>query len=244
MKINEVGIIGFGRFGKVLADILCEDFDLFVFSHHGINSEKNKHVKEASLDIAASRDAVFLAVQMGKFEKSLRECLYYLKRGSVVIDVCSVKLLPLKIMSELLPEGVHMLLTHPMFGPDSVGDGLKNLPLVLCPEKTPTEIKEYWRNYFKSKGLKVVEMSADEHDRTTAYSLCLTQFLGRIIDRMGIKSTPIDMRSFKNLLMMREISCNDTFELLKDLSNLNPYAKEMRERLKKETIELEKLLEK
>ena len=244
MKIKEVGIVGFGRFGKVLTNILCEDFDVFVFSHHGVEISGKKHIQEASLDIAASREAVFLAVQMGKFERSLKECIPYIKPGSVIIDVCSVKLMPLKVLSDLLPEGVHMLLTHPMFGPDSIGEGLKNLPLVLCPEKTSPEIVDYWREYFKSKGLRVIEMSADEHDRTTAYSLCLTQFLGRIIDRMGVKSTAIDMQSFKNLLRMKEISCNDSFDLLKDLSKLNPYAKEMRERFKQETAELEQLLEK
>jgi prephenate dehydrogenase len=244
MEIKEVGIVGFGRFGRVLASILEKDFNVFVFSHHGVVAEVNQRIKEVPYNIAVSRDAVFLAVQIGKLEKTLKECLPYLKSGAVVIDVCSVKLLPLRIMSELLPKDVHMLLTHPMFGPDSVGGGLTNLPLVLCPENTSHEVTEYWRHYFKSKELAVVEMTADEHDRTTAYSLCLTQFLGRLIDRMGVKSTAIDMQSFKSLLRMREISCNDTFELLRDLSKFNPYAKEMRERFKKETIELEKLLEK
>lgn len=241
MKPDEIGIIGFGRFGKVLAEILCKDFDVHVFSHHGVNVS-DKRIIEASLKKASSCDAVFLAVQMSKFEKSLKESLPFLKKGATVIDVCSVKLMPLKVMSELLPEGINMLLTHPMFGPDSIGDGLKNLPIVICPEKTPQEIVKYWSNYFQSKQLKVIKMTADEHDRITAYSLCLTQFLGRIIDRMGVKSTEIDMQSFKNLLRMKEISCNDSFELLKDLSNLNPYSKEMRKRFIEETIALEKML--
>ena len=60
---------------------------------------------------------------------------------------------------------------------------------------------------------------------------------------MGVESTEIDMQSFKNLMRMKEISCNDTFQLLKDLSTLNPYAKEMRTRFKQETAALEKLLE-
>ena len=137
-----------------------------------------------------------------------------------------------------------MLPSHPMFGPDSIKKGLKDLPIVFCTEKTPPEISAYWQGYFRSKGLKVVEMSAEQHDRTTAYSLCLTQYLGRIIGRMGVISTEIDMQSFKNLMQMKEISCNDSLELLQDLSTLNPYAKEMRNHLKKELLALDNLLDK
>ena len=145
-------------------------------------------------------------------------------------------------MTELLPDGIHMLPTHPMFGPDSVRDGVKGLPMVFCTENTPADVAVYWMKYFRAKGLKVVEMNAEQHDRITAYSLCLTQFLGRIINRMGVISTEIDMQSFKNLMRMKEISCNDSFELLQDLSTLNPYAKEMRTHFKKELLDLDKLL--
>ncbi len=243
MKVDEVGIIGYGRFGKVFAEILCEDFDVYVYAHHGVESSKGSRIKEATMEKAASREAVFICVQMCKFEQSLKEAMPFLQPGSVVIDVCSVKLYPSRIMTENLPENIHILPTHPMFGPDSIQNCPKNLPMVFCTEKTPPGIAAYWIEYFKSRGIKTVEMTADQHDRITAYSLCLTQFLGRVISRMGVISTDIDMESFRNLLKMKEISCNDSFDLLRDLSTLNPYAKEMRTHLKKELIELDRILE-
>jgi prephenate dehydrogenase len=243
MKIDDVGIVGFGRFGKVLADIMDGDFGIHVYSHYPVEVRPGSTINEATLEQAASCSAVFFSVQMRKFKRSLEEALPFLNRGSVVIDVCSVKLYPVQIMKELLPDGTHMLPTHPMFGPDSVGDGLKGLPMVFCTENTPADVAAYWMKYFRSKNLKVVEMNAEQHDRITAYSLCLTQFLGRIISRMGVISTEIDMQSFKNLMQMKEISCNDSFELLQDLSTLNPYAREMRAHFKKELLELEKLLD-
>ena len=244
MKVKEIGIIGYGRFGKVLGEIMDGDFTVQVFSHYPVETRKGSSIREATMEKAASCEAVFLSVQMSKFEKSLKEVLPFLRPGSVVIDVCSVKLYPAGVMSEMLPDGIYMLPSHPMFGPDSIQKGLKDLPMVFCTEKTPPEISAYWQGYFRSKGLKVVEMSADQHDRITAYSLCLTQYLGRVISRMGVISTEIDMQSFKNLMQMKEISCNDSFELLRDLSSLNPYAEEMRERFKKELNELDKILSK
>ena len=68
-------------------------------------------------------------------------------------------------------------------------------------------------------------------------------FLGRELDSLNLAPSNSDTQSFKSLLEIRNISCKDTMELFKGLQNFNPYAKEMRHRLKESLCELENLLE-
>lgn len=65
-------------------------------------------------------------------------------------------------------------------------NSLKDFSIVICPEKTPLNIVSFWRLYFEGKGLTVAEMTCDEHDRVKAYSLCVTQLLGRAVDKIRI----------------------------------------------------------
>ena len=56
MHIKTVGIIGFGRFGKLLADIFADDFEVRYYKRGLANPD--------ALQEAASADAVFFSVAM------------------------------------------------------------------------------------------------------------------------------------------------------------------------------------
>jgi prephenate dehydrogenase len=238
MIINNVGIIGYGRFGRLLASILENDFDVFVCDKKTIDSN-NRKVNISHLPSVASKDAIFFCVPILGFKNTVQEAAPYIQNDAVVLDVCSVKIYPTKIMNQFLPDNIDILPTHPMFGPDSASKGLEGLPYVLCPNNTSPQTIIFWSKYFESKKLKVIEMSCDEHDEITAYSLCITHLFGRLLDKLEVKSSNIDTQNFMNLLGIRENACNDTFELFKGLQNLNPYAKEMRIKLKNAMFEIE-----
>ena len=69
------------------------------------------------------------------------------------------------------------MLTHPMFGPDSVSAlGLAGQPIVLDRFRASAEAYAFWRDYFARKRLRVIELSADEHDRLAAYSQGVAHF--------------------------------------------------------------------
>lgn len=232
-----IGIIGFGRFGKLLATILVDDFSVLVYDNSKTVEDimieaifSGVKVTPASVSEVASCMNVFLCVPILKFEEALQEYKQHFSKGATIIDVLSVKEHPLKLMAEVQKDcDIEILLTHPMFGPDAVAeDGLKDQPIVICPEKTSKSIVSLWCEYFKRKGLKVVEMSCEEHDKIIARSLCLTQLLGRAVDRIGIPASNIDTKDFKNLLKIREHACKDSSELNKGLQQKNLFAKEMR----------------
>lgn len=228
---SQIGIIGLGRFGRLLGEILRPDFPV-----KGFDRDPVTHAAFAGaspLHEVAACGTVFLCVPVSRLEEALAKANSQFTGETVVVDVCSVKLRAVEIMERHLPAGVKMLPTHPIFGPDAAAkNGIHGLPFVLCPtDRTPPEYHRHFSAYLTARGFQVLQMSPDEHDRTIAYSLCMTQLIGRALDRVGVKASPSDTRIFRHLLEIRDVACNDTVELFRDLQQLNPYAGEMRRRL-------------
>lgn len=222
MLPRRIGIVGLGRFGTLLRDLLAADFDVAGYDVSG----------SGSLRDAASRPLVFVCVPISALEAALVEARPHLTAGATIIDVCSVKLHAVEVMDRVLPDDVHVLPSHPMFGPNGAANGINGLPFILCPTaRTERDVQQALTTYLTGRGFDVVTMTPDEHDRTMAYSLCVTQFLGRTLDRLGIAPSASDTQMFRNLLEIRRNACNDTPQLFRDLQTLNPYAREMRQRL-------------
>jgi hypothetical protein len=158
--------------------------------------------------------------------------------------VLSVKVHPETVFKKQL-QGlpVQAILTHPMFGPDSSKDGFAGLPFILNKFMSDADTYEFWKDYFTSRKLRVIEMSAVEHDKLAADSQGLTHFIGRLLEGAEFKQTPIDSLGSKKLQEIEEQTTNDTWQLFYDLQTYNPYTKEMRLRLGKAYDELyDKLL--
>lgn len=88
-----------------------------------------------------------------------------------------------------------------------------------------------WKQYFENKGLVVVSMSADEHDRLAAQSQDLTHFVGRTLERFGFTSMPIDTLGTRKLREITAQVSNNTWQLFVDLQTHNPHTRAMRMRL-------------
>ncbi|MFC2047083.1 prephenate dehydrogenase/arogenate dehydrogenase family protein, partial [Chloroflexota bacterium] len=126
------------------------------------------------------------------------------------------------------PANVEILATHPTFGPDSTRGGLWGLTMVVHKTRiSPTRFVRV-RQSCLDIGLRVIEMSPQEHDKLMAFSLAYTHLIGRIGERMNIKNTTIDTRGFAQLLKVQGYVVNDTLQLFRDVQKFNPYAKEMR----------------
>ena len=220
MNLNEVGIIGFGRFGALLADILCNDFQVYCYDIKSNIQSNNKNITFSPLEKVAKCDLLFFSVPIIYFEKSIQDVIPHISDDTIVLDVLSVKLYSYRIMSKYLPKQIEILPRHPIFGPDSVKNGIKGLPFVICPVDETSDVSlNFIREYLKRLGFKVIEMSCEDHDRITAYSLCTTQLIGRLMDGIGIKHSDIDTENFKNLVKMKEIAIKDSFELFTGLQN-------------------------
>ena len=234
MNNPTVSIIGFGRFGQVLYRLLKEDFTVTLYQRHEIDSSLlNKTTKIAtSLDDVYKSDVIFYATPIETFEKVIQTHKKHFRQGQLLIDVLSVKLHPLKVFTKNLNgTGVQAILTHPMFGPDSSKNGFQDLPMIMDRFTSSHKSYDFWKGFFSSKGLRIVEISAREHDRSAANSQGLTHFIGRLLDLYGLTPTPIDSLGTKKLLEIKEQTCNDTWQLFNNLQHFNPYTMGMRLKL-------------
>ena len=237
--MNSIGIIGFGRFGKVLANILQKGFAIKTYDPKHIGEFPS--VEFTDLESVLKEKVIFVAVPIRHFESLVKEISPHLSEGTTIIDVCSVKTHPAKIMENNLPEYIGIIATHPMFGPDSFISN-NRLKMMMNNTRDAHDQFNFWRQFFKDQGIHVMEMSPDQHDRMAAQTQGETHFLGRMLKEYGIRKTTIDTQGFRDLLDLVDQTCNDTWELYTDLQLYNPYTDDMIDKLKLATASLDNRL--
>ena len=160
-----------------------------------------------------------------------RELAPVLKPGSLVLDTCSVKMHPIEVMKRILPDNVSLMGTHPMFGPDSGSRGISGLPIVTVDVRTRPDEYKGWVERFKRMGLNVLEMTAEDHDREAAYSQGITHFIGRVLNELPLKDSPMATAGYRALLEIIRQTCNDSWQLFVDIQRYNPFTNMMRKDL-------------
>lgn len=226
-----IGLIGYGRFGRLTVRHLSSDFDVVVYTR---SADKRDDIAQAggrlvSLEEACARKIIIVCVPISAMEQTLGQIAGLVPADAIVADVCSVKEYPVTWMRQQLPESVDILATHPMFGPDSAANSLAGHKIVLCPERISSRRYEKIRSWLEEKKLNIIETTPAEHDRKIALSLSLTHFIGRTLARFGAKPLDIDTEGYKRLLHILEVVNNDTWQLFEDMHRFNPYAREKRQ---------------
>jgi len=178
-----VSIIGVGLIGGALSLALKEKALVNKIIGYGRNEQRLKlALKRGIIDEIATSlkdtsvaDLVVLATPLGVFEKIVSELAEFLKKGTVVIDVGSVKEWVVERIEQILPAGVHFVGTHPIAGSDKTGfeharkDLFEGSKVIITPtEKTDSSALEKISNLWKELGADVEFMSAKEHDRVYA----------------------------------------------------------------------------
>ncbi len=236
---HSAGIIGYGRFGKVLEKILESDFHLKIYDPYCEDIPKS--VRCDSPDEVTHLPLVFVAVPIRNFEKVIGEISRMLSSQTTVVDVCSVKTWPAEVMSSLLPENAGIICSHPLFGPDSYSP-YRELKIMMHPLRDIHGQYPGLKKCFENQSIRVVEMTPEEHDRLAAGSQGITHFIGRVLELAGVRSTPINTLGFTDLLGVIEQTCNDSHELFKDLQKYNPYTNETINRLESAIRETRQLI--
>ena len=225
----QVGIYGLGRFGVFWAAQLARHVPVCAYS-------RRLHRPPAGVRMVSERQVlhcpvVVLCVAISAFEEVVDRIAPHLRPDTLVMDTCSIKGMAARIMEQRLPATTQILATHPMFGPDSARDGIAGLPMILCPVRVAAHGLQEWRRRFSAMGLRVITMTADEHDREAAFTQGVAHYLGRVLAEMGLRHSEIATVGYQQLREIVEQTCNDSMQLFVDLQRYNPYTAEMRERL-------------
>ena len=228
MNTKSLGIIGFGRFGKVLHRLFQGDFDITVSSSSYRDGDL-PDVRFRPLEETVRRSrAILLAVPIRKVGEIAARIRPFLSPGQLVVDVCSVKETPFQEISRALEgSGAHIWPTHPMFGPDSTRDGFKGAVWVSCEETVDPSIVAPYTAYLESRGLSVFRTTCEAHDRLAAATQGLTHLIGRYLDELNLTPTDIDTLGYRRLLAVRDQTCNDSWELFSDLMRCNRFTQEI-----------------
>ena len=222
-----LGVYGLGRFGYFYAEMLSRLTPVAAYSR---NPERAvpEGVQKAGLDELCACDTIVLCVSISAMPAVLKGLAPRLRPGQLVMDTCSVKVQPAAWMQEYLPGEVSLMASHPMFGPDSARGSLQDLPITLWPLRASDSQLDSWRTSFSALGLRVLEMSPERHDRIAAYTQGVTHFIGRVLEELESQDSEIATRGYKQLLEVKQQTCNDPWQLFLDLQRYNPFTGDMR----------------
>ncbi len=237
--MNELGIIGFGQFGQFMAQHLAPFFDVTVFDNADLQTEAEKlGVNWSDFETAASKKIVIFAVPLTAFETVLNRAVPFLQTDAMCFDVCSVKIKPLELMREILPETVEIIGTHPLFGPQSGREGIAGMRVALCPLRTDKS-EQIKRFLVEKLNLKVFEKSPEEHDKEMAHVQALTHFVARALDELHVIDSELATVSYEELMKAARLVSEDSWELFQTIQKGNPFAENKRKTFINKLIEIE-----
>ncbi len=234
---RKVLIIGFGRMGKLLTRIILNTTraQVYVLSRTKRKSKTKRLTFFNNWNNLPHFDLIIPGVPISIFESCIKKIATYIKFPSICLDICSVKVHPVKVMKKNLPPQIKIISSHPMFGPDfyKINHGLKGLKMVLHNINAQKRDYDSLKVFFQSLGLKIMEMAPEKHDLYMARSLGLSYLVGTIDNQLGIKKTPIDTYNFGLLLENAQIVAHDSHQLFLDMQKFNPYSKQVRNKFLK-----------
>jgi len=232
MKKPRVAIVGYGQFGRFMAKQL-RPYCTIVPIERKTPAEK-----------ITPCDVVIFSVSWNGLAAVIDRLKPHIKSDAVIIDVMSVKQKPLALLKKHF-KGHEILGTHPIFGPQSGKNGLTGQPIVLCNVSFTAKRYAAVKRFLKQKlNLKVIEQTAKEHDSDMAKVQGLTHFIGRAIVQMDIKSHLTNTKSYEQLLELKDLLAEDSWELFQTIQNTNPEAVKTRKQFTKAIADLENQLAK
>lgn len=233
MSIETVAIVGFGRFGQFLADILLEHTTLkiMIVSRRSLDLP-DPRLTQIELSELTKAQIVIPTVAISAFETVIKNIAPYLGKQTTIIDMCSVKEHPVACMQKYLSTEVEIIACHPMFGPDSVkkNKGLVGLPIMLWSQRYSAERFTNIKSFCQQLELQIVEITPTQHDQYAAHSQAYAFLIGKLGQEMKLTASSLDTWWYSVLREQAEAVANDDPQLFWDIQTYNRFAGEMRQK--------------
>ncbi len=222
----KVAIIGAGKMGRWFTRFFLEEGDSVIVSSRG--KEKLLKIRdEFGVEIADNvnavkkADRVLICVPIENFEAVVKEIHSHVRPDQVVMDICSIKEEPVKIMHEHIKTGI-TLGTHPVFGPGV--KRIENQNFVLTPiNDKEKRFAEDFKSWLEKRQAKVFIMSPRNHDELMSVVLGLPHFLGLVVcDTLlnypnFLETKKVSGASYRMLLTLAEAVASEETEFYTSL---------------------------
>lgn len=230
---DQVGVIGFGAFGRFLCETLRPHADIAVYDRRDIASDARAlGLRPLDLAGAASRPIVILAVTVNHFEEVLPEIAPHIRPDALIVDVASVKVRPIELMQRLLPDHCDILGTHPLFGAQTAAamGGIAGQPIAICPVRINDDARlQRIRDLLAGPlALRLVDIDPESHDREMARVQALTHLIGHAAVEMDLPESPLATLAYTRLLELKRNMANHSADLFHTIQRDNPFASEAR----------------
>ncbi len=235
-NIHSVGIIGLGAFGKLCMKLAPQELRVL-----GYDAQPPEDTKISSLEEVCQADVVILAVPLSALRSTLKSIKDLLPETTLLVDVCSVKVESSKAIREVMPRHKNILISHPLFGPQTIASGTAGKTFVVC-EQHGDKAKEFINFCKNALELNIVTMSQEQHDKEMARVHALTLFLARGLSEVHADKSQFSTPSFDYLKKLVALDHAHTEELFLTIQNGNPYAKEARDELIQKLVDVNETL--
>jgi prephenate dehydrogenase len=244
MSKPTIAIIGYGDFSKLMIKHLSPLADILVASRQKKLNKAGFEFKPVGLKTALAQDIIIPSMPSQFLEDFFTQNKPLLNPNALVIDICSVKVKPVQTLLKILPKTTQILATHPMFGPASANNGIAGQRIMVHPVRIPTgryqKIKLFLAGTLK---LEIIETTPEMHDRMMAYAQGLSHYIGRAMQEMKIPEGELTTKAYNDLLDMKRIQGNDSWDLFESIMFENPYALGVNKKFKRTLRTLDERLD-
>jgi prephenate dehydrogenase len=228
---DSVAMLGYGRFGRALGQLLFEArIPHRAYDEH---AEIPAEFRVSSLaDLTRGATFVIVAVPVPRMRAALLDLRPHLTPSQVVFDVGSVKVIPQRALDEVLGASIPWCGSHPLFGPLSLAMAERPLRVVLCPADKHPEAAAKVRALYERIGCEIVVQTPEGHDRVMAHTHALTFFVAKgMIDAGAATAVPFAPPSFQAFSRTIESVRSDAGHLFSAIARDNPFSAEARKEL-------------
>jgi prephenate dehydrogenase len=180
-----IAIIGAGKMGRWFTKFFKEEGYSVVVSSRtkekllALKDEFDVEIAEDNVEAIDGANRVLLCVPLENLEAVLEEIGPHIHSKQVVMDICSIKEIPVNLLHKHVENG-KVLGTHPVFGPGA--KSIKGQNYVLTPvsdEEMKFAVK--FGRWLEKKGAKVVVTSPRDHDELMSAVLGFPHFIGLVV---------------------------------------------------------------
>ena len=206
MKDIQIGIIGgTGGMGRIFADLFRQEGYIV----HVAGRTKGFDIPT----MAKTCQVVIVSVPISITCKVIEQIGPHMQKGSLLMDLTSLKTKPIKAMLHSSPSEIIGL--HPLFGPDV--DSIAGLTIVLCPARTQSWL--HWlRDIFKKNDAAIIETTPERHDELMALVQALNHLnsitMGMVLKEWGEDLT--DLQQFATPMFTTKL------DIIKKIFTNNP----------------------